>query len=74
MTVVAARRYPPRLAPDALSHHPHIGTRTSDPIIRRMTVLACPYLIFYETTDQEIIFQAIRHSARDPSDMPGVGN
>jgi hypothetical protein len=35
---------------DVLLHHPHIGTRTSEPIIRRMTVLPYPYLIFYEAT------------------------
>jgi toxin ParE1/3/4 len=52
----------------ALTHlllqHPNIGTRTSDPAIRRM-------LVFYEATETEIIIHAVRHAARDPSGMPG---
>lgn len=59
---------------DVLSQQPHIGTRTSDPTIRRMTTLPFPYLIFYETTDEEVIIHAVRHAARNPSDMPGAGN
>jgi toxin ParE1/3/4 len=59
---------------DVLLEHPHIGTRTNDPTIRRMTALPYPYLIFYEATDEEIIIHAVRHAARDPSDMPGADN
>ena len=59
---------------DVLSQHPHIGTRTNDPTIRRMTVLPYPYLIFYEATAEEIIIHTVRHAARDPSDMPGSDN
>jgi len=59
---------------DVLVQHPHIGTRTSDPTIRRMSVLPYPYLIFYEATDEEIIIHAVRHTARNPSNMPGAGN
>jgi toxin ParE1/3/4 len=59
---------------DVLSQHPLIGTRTSDPTIRRMTALPYPYLIFYQATDEEIIIHAVRHAARNPSDMPGAGN
>jgi toxin ParE1/3/4 len=59
---------------DVLLQHPHIGTRTSDPTIRRMTTLPYPYLIFYEATDEEIIIHAVRHAARDPSGMPGADN
>jgi plasmid stabilization system protein ParE len=55
-----------------LSLHPHIGTRTDDPAIRRMTALPYPYLIFYEPTETEIIVHAVRHAARDPSGMPGA--
>jgi plasmid stabilization system protein ParE len=40
--------------------------------IRRMAVLPYPYLIFYEAKEAEIIIHAIRHSARDPSVMPGA--
>lgn len=59
---------------DVLSQHSHIGTRTDDPTIRRMTVLPYPYLIFYEATEEEIIIHAVRHAARDPSEMPGSDN
>ncbi len=52
--------------------HPFIGTRTNDPAIRRMTTAPYPYLIFYETTDAEVIIHAVRHVARDPAGMPGA--
>jgi len=51
--------------------HPHIGVRTDDPDIRRLTTAPYPYLIFYAAADDEIIIHAIRHGARDPSGMPG---
>lgn len=57
---------------DLLLLHPHLGTRTDDPTIRRMTVLPYPFIIFYEATDAEIIIHAVRHAARDPSGMPGA--
>ena len=56
---------------DLLLLHPHIGRRTNDPAIRRMTTTPYPYLIFYEATETEIIVHAVRHGARDPSGMPG---
>ena len=56
---------------DLLLQHPHIGRRTNDPAIRRMTMTPYPYLVFYETTETEIIIHAVRHAARDPSGMPG---
>ena len=56
---------------DLLLQHPHIGTSTDDPTIRRMTTSPYPYLIFYEATETEIIIHAVRHAARDPSGMPG---
>jgi toxin ParE1/3/4 len=31
-----------------------------------------PYLIFYKVAEDEIIIHAIRHTARDPSSMPGT--
>lgn len=58
---------------DLLLQHPHIGRRTNDPAIRRIGATPYPYLIFYEATESEIIIHAIRHSARDPSSMPGSG-
>ena len=56
---------------DLLLLHPHIGRRTGDPAIRRMTTTPYPYLVFYEATETEIIIHAVRHAARDPSGMPG---
>jgi toxin ParE1/3/4 len=56
---------------DLLLLHPHIGRRTNDPAIRRMTTAPYPYLVFYETTETEVIIHAVRHAARDPSGMPG---
>jgi plasmid stabilization system protein ParE len=56
---------------DLLSTRPHIGVRTGDPVIRRLNTSPYPYIIFYEATDTEVIIHAIRHSARDPSGMPG---
>ena len=53
------------------STHPHIGVRTDDPVIRRLTTPPYPYLIFYEVADDAIIIHAVRHAARDPSEMPG---
>jgi plasmid stabilization system protein ParE len=58
---------------DLLLTHPHIGARTDDPSIRRLMTLPYPYLIFYEITETDIIVHAVRHSARDPSGMPGSG-
>jgi toxin ParE1/3/4 len=52
--------------------HPRIGARTDDPTIRRLATQPYPYLIFYEVTEAEIIVHAVRHSARDPSGMPGA--
>jgi toxin ParE1/3/4 len=50
--------------------YPLAGALTDDPIIRRMTTTPYPYLIFYETTEDEIVVHAVRHGARDPSDNP----
>jgi len=56
---------------DLLLIQPLIGTRTSDPDIRRLLTLPYPYLVFYEVTETEIIIHAVRHGAREPSGMPG---
>ena len=56
---------------DLLLAHPRMGARTDDPTIRRVTTTPYPYLVFYETTETEIIIHAVRHGARDPSGMPG---
>ena len=57
---------------DLLLLHPRIGTRTDNPDIRRLIISPYPYVVFYEATESEIIIHAVRHSARDPSDMPGT--
>ena len=56
---------------DLLLLHPLMGTRTGDPVIRRMATPPYPYFVFYEMTGDEIIIHAVRHAARDPSSMPG---
>jgi toxin ParE1/3/4 len=58
-------------AVELLLAHPNIGVRTVDPTIRRLTTMPYPYLVFYEISGDEIIIHAVRHSARDPSEMPG---
>lgn len=35
-----------------------------------MTTQPYPYLVFYEATETEIIIHAVRHAARNPSEMP----
>ena len=56
---------------DLLPLHPFLGTRTDDPTIRRLVVTPYSYLVFYEVTEDEVIIHNIRHSARNPSSMPG---
>lgn len=51
-----------------LLSHPRVGVQTDDPTIRRFNTSPYPYLIFYEIAGDEIV----RHSARDPSTMPGA--
>ena len=60
-----------RALTELLLQHPHIGRRTDDPAIRRMSATPYPYLVFYEATETEIIVHAVRHAARDPSGIPG---
>lgn len=54
---------------ELLLSYPHIGARTPDPVIRRMTTPPYPYLIFYEASDDIIIIHAVRHSARNPPEL-----
>lgn len=55
-----------------VSNHPSVGIQTEDPAIRRINTSPYPYLIFYEINGEDIIIHAVRHSARDPSGMPGA--
>jgi toxin ParE1/3/4 len=59
---------------DLLLLHPHIGSRTNNPVIPRLPTLPYPYLVFYEATETEIIIHAVRHVARDFSGMPGAND
>ncbi len=56
---------------ELLVMHPLVGTNTDDSSIRRLPTPPYPYLIFYEAAVDEVIIHALRHSARDPSSMPG---
>jgi toxin ParE1/3/4 len=57
-----------RAVTELILQYPLAGAVTDDSTIRRVATTPYPYLIFYETTDAEIIIHAVRHSARDPSD------
>jgi plasmid stabilization system protein ParE len=57
---------------DILLSHPEIGVRTEDTVIRRLTATPYPFLVFYELAEDEVIIHAIRHTARNPSGMPGA--
>lgn len=56
-----------------VSQYPYAGTSTNDPGLRYFAASPYPYLIFYEVNEieDEVIIIALRHSARDPSSMPG---
>jgi toxin ParE1/3/4 len=60
-----------RTVTDLLLQYPLVGALTEDSSIRRMTTSPYPYLIFYEVAGEEVIIHAVRHGARDPSDMAG---
>lgn len=59
-----------RAVTDLLRRYPLAGAVTDEPTVRRITTTPHPYLIFYETTDTEIIIHAVRHGSRDPSEDP----
>jgi toxin ParE1/3/4 len=70
---VGARRVHLRIqaAIQVLLQHPDAGTVTSKGRLRRMLASPFPYVILYQATDDEVIIHGIRHTARDPSSMPG---
>ena len=49
-----------------LEQHPYAGQSTDLPGVRRLVVSPYPYLIFYRVTDDEVIVQRMRHTARRP--------
>ena len=55
---------------ELLLRHPKSGQRTSLRGMRRISATPYPYLIYYETTDQEIVIVGVRHAARDPDSVP----
>ena len=63
---------PIRAVIELLSFNPNIGARTDDPAIRPLPTQPYPHLVFYEVAEAEIITHAVRHAARDPSEMPGA--
>jgi len=44
-----------KAAVDLLLSQPHIGGRTDDPAVRRITTSPYPYLVFFEVAGDEII-------------------
>ena len=54
-----------------LLRRPYAGQLTSKGRLRRLGAYPYPYLIFYRATDDEVVIHAVRHSARNPSSMPG---
>jgi toxin ParE1/3/4 len=56
---------------DLLLLYPFVGARTDDPTMRRLPASPYPFLVFYEVTETEIIVHAVRHAARDSSDISG---
>ena len=58
-------------ATNLLLSRPRIGLQTENPTIRRINTAPYPYLIFNQTTENEIIIHTVCHGARDPSGMPG---
>ena len=51
--------------------HPYAGRLTSKGRLRRLVAHPYPYLIFYRARDDEVVIHGVRHSARNPSSMPG---
>jgi toxin ParE1/3/4 len=63
---VGARRVQARIrsAIDLLPQQPHIGVRTKDPAVRRLTVLPYSYIVLYEIVGEEIRILTVSHSSR----------
>jgi toxin ParE1/3/4 len=54
-----------------LGQFPLTGTTTRYQWLRRIPLRDYPYVVFYEVVANEVMVLAVRHSARDPSSMPG---
>lgn len=51
---------------ELLGRHPLAGHATNRQGLRRVLALPYPYAIFYRLTDEAIIVQGVRHTARRP--------
>jgi toxin ParE1/3/4 len=51
---------------ELLGQHPLAGHTTNRQGLRRVLALPYPYAIFYRVSDEAIIVQSIRHTARRP--------
>jgi toxin ParE1/3/4 len=49
-----------------LRQYPLSGQPTSESGLRRIVTLPYPYLVFYETTTEEVVIIGVRHAAREP--------
>ena len=56
-----------------LLRHSYAGRLTTKGRLRRVGAHPYPYLIFYPATEDAVVIHAVRHSARNPSSMPGSG-
>ena len=51
---------------ELLGQHPFAGHAADRPGLRRILANPYPYAVFYRVTDEAIIIQRIRHTARRP--------
>ena len=59
-----------RVIIDLLLRHPQAGQLTSKGRLRRIIVSPYPYVVFYQTAEDEIVIHGVRHSARSPATTP----
>lgn len=55
-----------RRAERFLAAFPLAGRAAELPGLRQVPVPSCPYVIFYEPADDQIVIHRIRHTSRDP--------
>jgi toxin ParE1/3/4 len=54
-----------------LLQYPLSGQLTSESGLRRIVTPPYPYLVFYETTTEEVVIIGVRHAARGPEPPRG---
>ena len=57
-----------------LGQFPLVGVPMRLRWLRRIPVREHPYIVFYEAWASDVMVLAVRHSARDPSSMPGTND